>query len=270
MTDISDQEFQLIADFLKTHYGIHLGKEKRALVVGRLENVLKQKNLNSFSELYREVISDKSGQALAMLLNRLTTNHTYFMREVRHFEFFKATVLPYLAAAVADRDLRIWSAGCSSGEEPYTLAMILNDYFRGSSRAWDTKLLATDISTEVLEKAVQGIYPTESIAALPPSWQSAYFRRLDDERRVVAETIKNTVIYRVFNLKEAFPFKKKFHTIFCRNVMIYFGAAERAALLDKFYEYTEPGGYLFIGHSESINRSQTKYRYIMPAVYRKE
>lgn len=270
MTELSEKEFELISGFLKQHYGIQLGREKRALMAGRLENVLKKQNFHSFSDFYDYVVNDKSGEAITTLVNRMTTNHTYFMRETRHFEYFKTIVLPFLEATVANRDLGIWSAGCSSGEEPYTLAMLMVDYFQNSSKSWDTRILATDISTEVLSRAGQGIYPNDSLDPLPKIWQQAYFRKLDAERSVLVGKIRDNVIFRNFNLKLAFPFKRRFHVIFCRNVMIYFGAAEREALINKFYEYTEPGGYLFIGHSETINRDRTRYKYIMPAVYRRE
>ncbi|CUH95714.1 hypothetical protein P22_1792 [Propionispora sp. 2/2-37] len=270
MTELSEKEFELISGFLKQNYGIHLGREKRALVAGRLENVLKKQNFRSFADFYDYVVNDKSGEAITTLINRMTTNHTYFMREIRHFEYFKNSVLPFLAATVTNRDLGIWSAGCSSGEEPYTLAMIMADYFQNSPKPWDTRILATDISTEVLSKAAKGIYANDSLEPLPKSWQNAYFCGLDAERSILTEKIKDNVIFRHFNLKQPFPFKRRFHVIFCRNVMIYFGSAEREALINKFYEYTEPGGYLFVGHSETINRERTRYKYIMPAVYRRE
>lgn len=267
---ISEKEFALITSFLHTHYGIHMGAEKRALVVGRLEAVLRQHKFKSFSEFYEYLINDQTGEALTTLINRLTTNHTFFMRETQHFKFLQQTVLPYLEATVPDRDLRIWSAGCSSGEEAYTLAMLLADHFERSPKAWDTRILATDISTAVLSKATQGLYSNEQLAMLPAHWRKKYFTAVNENESQVIEQIRHNVIYRNFNLNNKFPFKGKFHVIFCRNVMIYFAAAEKDRLLDKFYEYTETGGYLFIGHSEAINRDRTPYRYVMPAVYRKD
>jgi chemotaxis protein methyltransferase CheR len=271
MVTITQREFKQLADYIKANYGIHLKEEKKALVIGRLYNVLIQNNFNNFSEYYDYVVSDKTGNAVATLIDKITTNHTFFMREADHFYYFKDKVLPYLKSTVKDRDLRIWSAGCSTGEEPYTLAMVIDEFFGKEKMWWDTRILATDISSKVLEIAVKGIYSNEKIAALPPAWRLNYFRRLDDEKSVVVDRIRNEVIFRKFNLVEkVFPFKRKFHVIFCRNVMIYFDAETRKELVNKFYDLTEYGGYLFIGHSESLNREETKYKYIMPAVYRKE
>lgn len=271
MVTITNEEFRRLADYIKTNYGIHLKEEKKALVIGRLYDVLIQNNFNNFSEYYDYVVSDKTGDAVATLINKITTNHTFFMREADHFYYFRDKVLPYLSKTVKDKDLRIWSAGCSTGEEPYTLAMIIDEFFGKEKMWWDTKILATDISSKVLDIAVKGIYSNEKIAALPPSWRLNYFRKLDYENSVLVDRIRNEVIFRKFNLIEkVFPFKRKFHVIFCRNVMIYFDAKTRTELANKFYDLTEYGGYLFIGHSESLNREETKYKYIMPAVYRKE
>jgi chemotaxis protein methyltransferase CheR len=268
---ISEKEFRQLSSYIKSYYGINLSSEKQSLVVGRLSSVLAQKGFDNFSDYYEYITSDKTGDAAVTLIDKITTNHTYFMREPEHFYYFRDKVLPFLEAAVKDKDLRIWSAGCSTGEEPYTLAMIMEDYFSGDKLLWDRKILATDISGKVLQKAVEGVYSSEETALLPPDWRINYFKRMNSQYSAVTDSIKKEVIYRKFNLMERnFPFKKKFHVIFCRNVMIYFDAQTRAALVDRFYEFTEPGGYLFIGHSESLSRENTAYKYIKPAVYRKE
>lgn len=268
---ITDKEFWQLSRYIKANYGINLKEEKRALVIGRLHNVLMQNNFKSFSEYFDYVISDRTGNAATTLINKITTNHTFFMREADHFNFFRDTVLPYLAGKSKDKDLRIWSAGCSSGEEPYTLAMIIVDYFGLEKKWWDTKILATDISSKVLDMAKQGKYENEALANIPVHWKNSYFKKYDSEHSVIADKIKNEVIFRKFNLMdEVFPFKRKFNVIFCRNVMIYFDSPTKHKLVNKFYDLMEPGGYLFIGHSESLNRDETKYRYLMPALYRKE
>lgn len=271
MVTITNKEFKKLAEYIKINYGIHLKEEKQALVIGRLHNVLTEKNFNSFSEYYDYVISDKTGNAVVTLINKITTNHTFFMREVDHFHYFRDKVLPYLKKATKSKDLRIWSAGCSTGEEPYTLAMIVDEFFCQDKMWWDAKILATDISSKVLDTAVKGIYADEEINALPSTWKLNYFNKYDNENSVLKDKIRNEVIYRKFNLmEEKFPFKRKFHVIFCRNVMIYFDDKTKMKLINKFYDMTEHGGYLFIGHSESLNREESKYKYIMPAVYRKE
>ncbi|KJS20589.1 MAG: chemotaxis protein CheR [Clostridiaceae bacterium BRH_c20a] len=260
-----------MAAYIKANYGIHLKDEKRTLVTGRLHNVLIQNNFSNFSEYYKHIISDKTGEAAAMLINKITTNHTFFMREANHFFYFRDKVLPYLTSMVKEKDLRIWSAGCSSGEEPYTLAMVIDEFLGNEKMWWDAKVLATDISSKVLEEAHKGIYSSEEIATIPSQWKLSYFKKYDSENYILVDKIRNEVIYRKFNLMDGtFPFKRKFHVIFCRNVMIYFDAQTKCELVNKFYESMEYGGYLFIGHSESLNREETKFKYIMPALYRKE
>lgn len=270
MVTITEKEFRKLADYIKSNYGIHLKEEKQALVTGRLHNVLIQNKINNFSEYYDYLISDKTGDAVVTLINKITTNHTFFMREVDHFSYFGDKVIPYLKNTADNKDLRIWSAGCSSGEEPYTLAMIIDEFFGKEKLFWDAKVLATDISSKVLEEAKKGIYSNEEIGTLPPSWKLNYFKKINGENSIVLDKIRNEVIFRKFNLMDqVFPFKKKFHVIFCRNVMIYFDSKTKRELANKFYDLTEYGGYLFVGHSESLNREETKYKYIMPAVYRK-
>lgn len=271
MVDITEKEFRQLSEYIKNHFGIELKDEKQTLVTGRLHNVLAQKNINSFSDYYNYLISDKTGCAVIDLIDKITTNHTFFMRETDHFQYFKEKVLPQLSSSVREKDLRVWCAGCSSGEESYTLAMMIDEFFGVDKKWWDAKVLATDISSKVLDIANNGIYENERIVTLPSHWKLNYFKKLDNDKSVLVDKIKNEVIYRKFNLmEEVFPFKKKFHVIFCRNVMIYFDNKTKMDLVNKFYDLTEPGGYLFIGHSESLNREETKYKYIMPAVYRKE
>jgi chemotaxis protein methyltransferase CheR len=268
---ISNKKFNKLSKYIKTNYGINLREEKKTMLIGRLRNVLQQNNFNKFSEYYDYIVSDKSGAAATTLINRISTNHTYFMREAEHFYFFQNTVLPYLKDKVNNRDLRIWSAGCSTGEEPYTLAMIIEEFFGTEKSQWDTRILATDISDKVLDTAKEGVYDNERITTLPSKWKLKYFKQVDGKSSAIIDRMRNEVIFRRLNLMdEKFPFKNKFHVIFCRNVMIYFDAQTKKKLIDKFYDLLEYGGYLFIGHSESISRSETRYKYIKPAVYRKE
>jgi chemotaxis protein methyltransferase CheR len=267
---ITEKEFWQIVNLLKDKYGINLSQKKN-LIVGRLQNHLRRSNFESFSEFFDYVVNDRTGEAITLLINKLTTNYTFFLREIEHFDFFKGTVLQHIVKTEKSRDMRIWSAGCSSGEEPYSIAMCVADFFGDSKGGWDSKILATDISERVLSLAAEGRYLSESLESLPASWRANYFVRAGGEYDQVVDRLRREIIFRKFNLMESvFPFKKKFHIIWCRNVMIYFDAQTKKALIDKFYEQTEPGGYLFIGHSESIARSDTKYKYVMPAIYRKE
>jgi len=269
MIEITDQEFQRLAALVKANFGIHLSKEKKALVMGRLGNILRSLNMDNFSDYINFVIADRSGEAAKTFISKITTNHTYFMREADHFDFFRDKLLPALMPKLKDKDLRIWSAGCSTGEEPYTLAMLIDEYLGGARRGWDTKILATDISEKVLAHAARGMYSDESVLLLPKRWKLTYFVPHGDNQYAVKDSIKREVLFRRFNLMDPFPFKKKFHVIFCRNVMIYFDANTRKQIVRKFYDALEPGGYLFIGHSETIHRDDRLFHYVMPAVYRK-
>ncbi len=269
MINLKDSEFRELTGYIKANYGINL-IAKKLLIEGRLSNMITERGFDDFSEYLKFVFKDTSGNEVSTLINKLTTNHTYFMREADHFKYFSDTVLPYLESKAKTKDLRIWSAGCSSGEEPYTLAMIMADYFGMERSMWNTKILATDISQKVLEIAKKGVYTGEAVNTMSKYWMMQYFNKVENENYQITEEIRNEIIYREFNLMNAiFPFKKKFHVIFCRNVMIYFDAKTKMELINKFYDITESGGYLFIGHSESINKNETEYNYIMPAVYRK-
>ncbi len=268
--NISSKEFNQLADLIRKNYGINLGSQKKIMLIGRLQNILEEHHLKNFDEYYQYILSDTTGSAASLLVNKITTNHTFFMREAEHFNYFKEKLMPYFKSSIPDRDFCVWSAGCSSGEEPYTLAMIVDEFFGNQKASWNTKILATDISSKVLEIAARGVYSNEQVEHLPDKWQSNYFRKLDDEKSILIDKIRNEVIFRRLNFMDpVFPFRKRFHVIFCRNVMIYFDTATKKDLIEKFYSLNEPGGYLFIGRSETINRDESKYVCVAPSVYRK-
>ena len=266
---LSDSEFQRIVSYVKSNYGIVLD-QKRVLIEGRLENYLIKHDYKSYHEYMNLVESNPRGKEAANLINVLTTNHTYFMRETEHFEFLREYVLPQLRNTEwRTKDICTWCAAASSGEEAYTLAMILKDYFRMVEGEWDTVLLATDISTRVLEFAYRGKYLREQIEPLPQAWKKCYFKRISEEEYMVSDELKKEVLFRQFNLMDPLPFRKKFHIVFLRNVMIYFDEQTKMKLINRIYEQMEVGGYLFIGITESIDRSKTKFRYVRPSVYQK-
>jgi chemotaxis protein methyltransferase CheR len=264
---IRDDEFASLVSYIKTNYGINLS-QKRVLLEGRLTNYLTEQGYGDYTAYINALKADKTGKELTNLLNKVTTNHTYFMRESDHFDYLARNVLPSVERNVRDRDLRFWCAAASSGEEPYTLAMILQDYFGAKTPRWDKKLLATDISLKVLEQAKLGHYSAESVATLPENWRRKYFSKVNDETVQVVPQIKSEVIYRQFNLMDKIVAKKQFHVIFCRNVMIYFDAQTKADLVERMYDVMAPGGYLFIGHTESVAKP-TRFNYVMPSVYQK-
>ena len=270
MISISEKEFRQIADYVKRNIGINLRDEKKTLVNGRLNSVLEELGFKSFGEYYKYLESDKSGEAITTFIDKITTNHTFFMRETSHFYYFRDVLLPEFYNKLEEKDLRIWCAACSTGEEAYTLAILIDEYFGKKKFLWDTRVLATDISIKVLKQAAEGQYTKDKINSIPKEWKEKYFRVVDFDTYSVEDKIKNEVIFRRFNLmNKNFPFKKKFQVIFCRNVMIYFDNETKDDLVNRLYHSLEQGGYLFIGHSETINRSDNKFEYIMPAVYRK-
>lgn len=268
---ITDNEFVKLSDYIRDNFGVNLTAKKKTLVISRLNKVLDEKSFNNFTDYYNYVLKDKTGEAVTQLIDHITTNHTFFYREKQHYDYLISDVLPYLIDKKQEsRDLRIWSAGCSSGEEPYTLAMVISDFLGDKGFLWDTKILATDISTSVLSKAKNAEYSSENISNIPMLWRMNYFNKNSNAKYSLRDSIKKEVIFRRLNLMSPFSFKKKFDVIFCRNVMIYFDANTTQKLVNKFYEVTEPGGYLFISHSESLDRNCTGYQYIRPSIYRKE
>lgn len=269
MIEIGDKEFALLVGYLQKNFGINLTK-KRTLIESRLYSHLLAGGFCDYETFLRHVFSDTTGNEMSQVINRLTTNYSYFMREWDHFVLLKSQVLSQIKAIARDKDLRIWSAGCSTGQEPYMLAMMLADFFGKQKAEWDAKVLATDISQKVLETAVQGVYDNEYLKNVPASWKLAYFDKLSASKWVVKQAIKDEVIFRRFNLmEERFPFKKKFHIIFCRNVMIYFNMQTKDTLIEKLYNATAEGGYLFVGQSETLDKSRTRYDCVVPSVYRK-
>lgn len=270
MLTITDSDFQRLISFVKSNYGIDLSKKKQ-LIMGRLSGTIMSMGFNSFKDYVDYLLKSKKPEDLELMLNKLTTNYTYFMREEVHFKFFTETILPYLEKKKKDKVLSIWSAGCSSGEEPYTISMLIKEYFGTKASQWDTRVLATDISMNALGAAQHAVYDESSLKEVPATWKTKYFSRTSEPGIYeVAPVIKNNVIFRTFNLMEPIHFKLKFDVIFCRNVMIYFDQATKEALVKRFYQATNPGGYLLIGHSESLNKENTPYKYLMPATYRKE
>lgn len=267
---MTQEEFLRICRFVKDKYGIDMLRKKE-IVQGRLDNYIHANGFYNYSEYMNAVESDITGKWERELVNILTTNHTFFMREFEHFDYLKQVVLPYLKQKEgARKDLCIWCGAASTGQEPYMLAMLLKDYFGLEHNMWDTKVLATDISTEVLAHAQAGIYEKEQIDTLPESWKRRFLKSVDDGTRYeITKEIKDEVLFRQFNLMEPFPFKRRMHIVFLRNVMIYFDKETKQELIRKVYEAMEPGGYLFIGRTETIDRSEVPFQLIQPSIFRK-
>ncbi len=266
---LTDAEFGRIKDFMYRKCGIVLA-DKKVLVEGRLSTVLRQKGYDNFTQFIDHMEQDKTGADLSFAITKLTTNFTYFYREEHHFEFLKEVVFPQMIPKAANGNLGIWSAGCSSGEEPYTIAMSVADYLGGNKKGIDARILATDISEKVLNIAYKGVYTDDRLTKIPDEWQKKYFTTSDNKNFAVKPVIKNEVIFRKFNLMEPqFKFKQKFNIIFCRNVMIYFDNETRRKLFKKFYDALLPGGYFFIGLSETMSKEDRLFKYVQPSIYQK-
>lgn len=269
MLNISDQDFHRLVNYVKSNYGIDLSK-KRQLISGRLSNTITNMGYSDFTGYVDHIVSGKNAKDNEIMLNKLTTNYTYFYREKTHFDYFRDTILPYIVKTKEkNRVMSIWSAGCSSGEEPYTISMYLKEYFANKGGSWDTRILATDISQNILSSAMNPSYEAEALSKLPATWQRKYFTKRPDGSFTIAPQIRNNVIFRTFNLMDPIQFRRPFDLIFCRNVMIYFDQPTKEALVRRFYNVTVPNGYLFIGHSEGLNKATCPYKYVLPAIYQK-
>lgn len=266
---MTDGEFIRVQQFVKERIGVDLS-QKRTLIEGRLEPHLARKGFQDITEYMRFINGDVSGKELEEMLSILTTHHTYFWREPVHFELYRNEVLPYLKKKEAgSKDLRIWSAAASTGEEAYTLAMLNMEFFGFEHSMWDTKVLATDVSTKVLEFAQRGIYSEEQVNALPGQWKRLYFKKGDNGQFEAKPELKSQVLFRQFNLMNPLPFRKPLHVVFIRNVMIYFEEETKRQLLQRIVNAMESGGYLFVGTTESVEREDLGLEYIIPSVYRK-
>ena len=270
-TVMTDAEFNRIYRFLKTRYGIDMSRKKE-IMNGRMDNFLRSSEWNSYTEFMDAMDQDVSGSLEKKLVNMLTTNHTFFMRESEHFDYLKQEVLPWIRQREQrSKDVRIWCGASSTREEPYAIAMVLAEFFGLEFDDWDTQVLATDISTNVLQQAMRGVYSSEQVNALPEAWKRRFFRALPDgEQYRATDELKKEVLFRKFNLMDEFPFRKQMHVIFLRNVMIYFDDKTKTELIRKVYDTLVPGGYLFIGRTETLDRGTTPFTMIKPSIFRKQ
>jgi chemotaxis protein methyltransferase CheR len=266
---LSDADFKRLTDFVLKKYGINL-TQKKILVEGRLASTIKQRGFDSFTAFIDMIFADRTGTEMINLLNKLTTNHTFFLREKEHYDFMKDVALPYIEKTKKDHRVNVWSAACSSGEEPYTNVMALLEYFGPKSAQWKIEHLATDISERVMNKAKEAIYHVDSMKNLPDTWKRKYFTAAENNCFKVSPEVTKRVTFKTFNLMDTVPFKTyPYDIIFCRNVMIYFEHDTKIEVVKRLYEALAPGGYLFIGHAESITRDTTKYQFVKPAIYRR-
>ncbi len=271
---LSDRDFYKIKELVYTHCGINLTESKKELVRARLAKRLRVGGFKTFPEYMSHVLNDRTGGEFSMFIDSLSTNVTSFFREHQHFEFLQQEFLPALLKRKCKQHnskIRCWSAACSSGEEPYSLAITLLDETSGKG-CWDIKVLATDISTTILERAREGVYSEEGIEPVSTMQRNRYLtvQKVKGEKVYeVTKTLRDVVIFQYLNLMKEWPIKVPLDFIFCRNVMIYFDKQTQETLVNRFWDQLDAGGILFTGHSESLTGVHHKFKYVQPTIYRK-
>jgi len=265
---LSEDEFDYFVKFVSQHYGIDLS-QKRHLIEARLAGELKAYGLQSYTQFIEMLKADKSSKIIESVINKLTTNYSFFSREMDHFDYLAKTVIPELDKS-GKRVIKIWSAGCSTGQEPYNIAMAISSALGFKRSIWSVSITATDVSTNALSIAAKGIYPESALDVMPASWKTNYMSKLPDGNFQVASAIRDMVSFKKFNLMDPFPYSNYYDIIFCRNVMIYFKPQTAQQIVKKFYQANADGGYFFISHSETITRFDSNYTYLFPSIYRKQ
>jgi chemotaxis protein methyltransferase CheR len=270
---ISESDYQYICKVVYEYSRINLGNDKRELVMSRLGKRLRAHNLESYSAYCRLLRSAQGADEITHLVDVISTNHTHFFREIKHFDFMREVALPDLhSRGDAKKKFKLWSAASSSGEEPYSLAILLAEFFL-KHPDWEWTIDATDISTRILEKAQQGIYSIDRLSEIRPDMIKRYFQKGTDQWEGyyrVKEELRNRVHFSHINLLQPhYHFAEKFHVVFCRNVMIYFDRPTQEQLVNQIFEHMHPHGYLMIGHSESLTNIKHHFKFIKPAIYQK-
>jgi len=269
---LSDADYEFLRRTIYDLSRINLGPDKRALVSARVAKRLRALGLTSYHEYCQNLKTASGADELGNLVDAISTNHTHFFREESHFEFLRTQLLPRHQAnpALRGEPLRVWSSACSSGEEPFTLAIVLAEFFQGTGQ-WHIE--ATDISTRVLARAEAAIYDGAKVEPVPRELLRRYFQRGSGEWEGhfrVKEALRERITFRHLNLLQPdYPFHSRFHVIFCRNVMIYFDRPTQEKLVAKFTDQLEPGGHLIVGHSESLGNIRHSLRLLQPTIYQK-
>jgi chemotaxis protein methyltransferase CheR len=270
--EITRREFNLFRDYVYKKVGISLADHKITLVQGRLSKRLRQLGLKSYEEYYNYMVSDNSGEEALEFINAISTNVTQFFRESGQWEYLTEHINEILSVK-KDKKLRVWSAACSSGEEPYSIMMFLKEQIHEFS-TWDIAILATDISKKVLTKAMRGLYDEKDIQGIPRHTLLTNFSKIKGENGFlyqINDDIKKHITFRMFNLVyDSFSFfSNHFDIIFCRNVMIYFDPPTQQKLISNYHKILVNGGLLFVGHSESLTRNKDEFKLLRPSIYQK-
>ncbi len=270
----TDRDFEFLRNIVTSHTGITLGANKRQLVYGRLVRRLRALGLATF-EQYCAHVDRNFDQELSELVNAITTNLTSFFRERHHFEHLATVALADIQARdAANRRLRIWSAGCSSGEEPYSIAMTVAETLGANPPSWDARILATDIDSQVLARAATGVYAEDRIEGLAPARVRRWFRRgggANTGKVKVDAALQAQIAFRRLNLMDdTWPMRGPFDAIFCRNVVIYFDKPTQRRLSDRYADLLAPQGFLYIGHSESLHGVNERFKLIGRTIYQRQ
>ena len=269
---MTDGDFAFIRQLAKERTGIELGDHKKEMIYSRIVRRIRALQMTSFRQ-YCAYLEENTEDELTPFMNAITTNLTSFFREPHHFEFLTKTVLPELKRKnAAAKRIRIWSAGCSTGEEPYSIAITLQQAL-GSER-WDARILATDLDTNVVNHGRNGIYVQDRVAGMDQELLKKYFQvqrsnRREDDKFRVKDSVRELIKFNQLNLLETWPMKGPFDVIFCRNVVIYFSKETQRALFDRYAEILAPNGYLFIGHSESLHGVSKRFEPLGRTIYRR-
>ena len=266
---LRDKDFRKIVELVMNTAGIVLSEKKRPFIQGRLGRRLRALGMRDFRQYCNLLETPDGDEERANLINAITTNHTSFFREPHHFTYLTRTILPRIVQDAKDqRRLRIWSAGCSTGEEPYTIAMTLRDV-PALQNGWDVKILATDLDTNVVAHAAAGVYDAERLEAVPSSQRKRFVTELSDGRAQMNDELCSLITFAPLNLLQKWPMKGPFDIIFCRNVVIYFDKPTQRKLFDRYAELLKPNGHLFIGHSESLLGVTDRFDLVGRTIYRR-
>ncbi len=279
----TEKDFRFIIELIRKHAGINLSTRKRSMVYSRLARRLRELGMESFKE-YRCFLEQDNGKELGLFTNALTTNLTRFFREAHHFHHLTETALPAAenrmtqgenSQALRKKRLRVWSAGCSSGEEPYSIAMALSEWLsKRKTASWDAKILATDLDTNMLERCQEGLYRGNTLRDLPLKYRSRYMKKvphdgIQEDWWQIEPELKSYLTFKKLNLLDSWPMKGPFDVIFCRNVLIYFDKETQTKLAERFASMLHPNGWLYLGHSENLYKLTDRFTLIGRTIYQR-
>ncbi len=271
--EMTDSEFRHISTLVQSQFGIQLPPEKRTLIKTRLQRMVRKAGYTVFHDFFRDHLAHPTKKTVGEIVDKISTNHTFFWRENAHFQWFRDDILPAIITrkrAEQSRDLRVWCAAASSGEEPYTLLMMMREALGPDYRQWTAGVLGTDICQAALDTAKYGQYPADGVELMPNRLRQRYFTSQANGQFRVNDDLRADVVYRRFNLLNAsYPFKRPFDAVFIRNVMIYFDDDTKRGILRRIHSHLVPGGMVFIGMAESLQSLDVPFDLVKSGMYRR-